>query len=147
MKEGTVHNPEIFEMVMKGYNIDTSDFTINTEDNIRFHECDLTGLTLDDNSVDAAVLSLVLHHVPEPEAVVSEAARILRPGGQLMVLDMVEHDREAYRDTMGHLHLGFSEADIGQWCSIGKLELVRMHRLRPAPEASGPSLFAATLKK
>ena len=38
MKEGIVHQPEIFEQVMKGYNIDTSDFTINTEDNLRFNE-------------------------------------------------------------------------------------------------------------
>ncbi len=65
----------------------------------------------------------------------------------MMVLDMVEHDREAYRDTMGHLHLGFSETTVREWCSLGNLELVRLHRLRPAPEASGPSLFVATLKK
>lgn len=116
-------------------------------ENIRFHECDLTDLSLEDGSVDVAMLSLVLHHVPEPGAVIKEAARILRPGGRLMVLDMVEHDREAYRDTMGHLHLGFSEAAVRQWCSIGHLELARLHRLRPAPEASGPSLFVATLKK
>lgn len=38
MKEGKVHQPEVFEMVMKGYNIDTSDFVINTEDNLRFNE-------------------------------------------------------------------------------------------------------------
>ena len=38
MKEGTVHQPEVFEMVLKGYNIDTSDFTINTEHNVRFNE-------------------------------------------------------------------------------------------------------------
>ena len=38
MKEGTVHQPEVFEWAMKGYNIDTSDFVINTEDNIRFNE-------------------------------------------------------------------------------------------------------------
>lgn len=38
MKEGTVHQPEIFEMVIKGYNIDTSDFTINTAHNVRFKE-------------------------------------------------------------------------------------------------------------
>jgi predicted nucleic-acid-binding protein len=38
MKEGTVHQPEVFEQVLKGYNIDTSDFVINTEDNIRFNE-------------------------------------------------------------------------------------------------------------
>jgi hypothetical protein len=38
MKEGVVHQPEVFEMVLKGYNIDTSDFVINTEHNIRFNE-------------------------------------------------------------------------------------------------------------
>ena len=38
MKEGVVHQPEVFEWAMKGYNIDTSDFVINTEDNIRFNE-------------------------------------------------------------------------------------------------------------
>jgi hypothetical protein len=41
MKEGTVHQPELFEQVVKGYNIDTSDFSINTEDNIRFNEPNL----------------------------------------------------------------------------------------------------------
>jgi hypothetical protein len=38
MKEGTVHNPEVFEMVLKGYNIDTSDFTINTDHSVRYLE-------------------------------------------------------------------------------------------------------------
>ena len=38
MKEGTVHQPEVFEWVMKGYNIDTSDFTINTDHSVRFNE-------------------------------------------------------------------------------------------------------------
>ena len=38
MKEGTVHQPEVFDMVLKGYNIDTSDFEINTEHNMRFNE-------------------------------------------------------------------------------------------------------------
>ena len=38
MKEGTVHQPEIFEMVLKGYNIDTSDFVIDTTETLRFNE-------------------------------------------------------------------------------------------------------------
>ena len=38
MKEGTVHQPEVFEMVLKGYNIDTSDFVINTDHSIRHYE-------------------------------------------------------------------------------------------------------------
>jgi len=116
-------------------------------DNVQFHQADLTALSLDEGSVDAAMLSLVLHHVPEPEQVVCEAARILRPGGRLVILDMVEHDREAYRDTMGHLHLGFSEQVVDGWCSSTGLVCARYSRLRAAPEASGPPLFAATLIK
>ena len=38
MKEGTVHQPEVFEMALKGYNIDTSDFTIETDNSLRFNE-------------------------------------------------------------------------------------------------------------
>jgi len=38
MKEGTVYEPELFEVVARGYNVDTSDFEINTEDNVRWHE-------------------------------------------------------------------------------------------------------------
>lgn len=116
-------------------------------ENVTFHECDLSALSLSDASVDAAMLSLVLHHVPEPQAVIGEAARILKPGGRLMVLDMVEHDRESYRDTMGHLHFGFSEATVSGWADACGLRQVRLQRLRPSPEATGPSLFAATLVK
>ncbi len=116
-------------------------------DNIEFHQCDLSVLSLDDACADAALLSLVLHHVPEPEQVVCEASRILRPGGRLMILDMAEHDREAYRDTMGHLHLGFSDSVVDQWCEASGLTNAGRRRLRPAPEATGPPLFAATLVK
>ena len=64
-----------------------------------------------------------------------------------MILDMAEHDREAYRDTMGHLHLGFSDSVVDQWCEASGLTNAGRRRLRPAPEATGPPLFAATLVK
>ena len=49
MKEGTVHQPEVFDMVVKGYNIDTSDFVINTEDNVRFNEPNHNQWTIQEN--------------------------------------------------------------------------------------------------
>ena len=63
--------------------------------------------------LDAATLALVLHHLPEPERGRSrEVARVLKPGGRLLVVDMLPHDRESYRQQMGHVWLGFSEEHI-----------------------------------
>ena len=59
--------------------------------------------------VDAAACVLVLHHIDEPALAFREMARILRPGGLALVVDMLEHDRSTYRHTMGHKHLGFGE--------------------------------------
>ena len=63
------------------------------------------------------MLSLVLHFVVDPAAVLAEAARALRPGGRLLVVDMLPHEREEYRATMGHLWLGFDEAQLTAWLS------------------------------
>ena len=62
--------------------------------------------------LDAATLMLVLHHVPEPERALAEVARVLKPGGRLLVVDMLPHDRESYRQQMGHVWLGFSDDHI-----------------------------------
>lgn len=110
--------------------------------NVEFHHGDLTSIPLHDRSVDAAIISLVLHHVAEPPAAIQEAARLLRPHGRLLVIDMLEHDREQYRQTMGHKWLGFRPRDMAGWFTAAGLIEVRTILLPPDPSARGPDLFA-----
>jgi len=110
--------------------------------NVKFHHGDLTNLPLADESVDAAVISLVLHHVADPETAIAEAARILRPRGRLLVIDMLEHDREQYRQTMGHKWLGFHPSRMAEWFTAAGLGAQRTIHLPSDPSAKGPDLFA-----
>lgn len=116
-------------------------------DNIEFREGDLCDLPIGDAELDAAMVLLVMHHVEEPGVVVKEVARVLKPGGVLLIVDMVEHDRESYRATMGHVHLGFSEAQVQSWAKAAGLKQCRYRRLQPAVEGKGPGLFAAVMRK
>ncbi|MFT7520572.1 MAG: ubiquinone/menaquinone biosynthesis C-methylase UbiE [Kiritimatiellia bacterium] len=114
--------------------------------NVRLHMASLDALPLEDDSVDAALCMLVLHHQALIGSVLNEARRVLRPGGRLVVLDMVEHERSEYRQSMGHHHLGFSElAVFGAFESAG-LRPVSYRRLAAQPEARGPGLFVAIAK-
>ena len=108
---------------------------------------DLLDLPIDDGELDAAVISLVLHHLGEPAKAIAEAARTLRPSGVLLVVDMVAHDREAYVAAMGHVHLGFGEEEVREWSESAGLRLGSFRRLRPDLEGRGPGLFAATMEK
>lgn len=105
---------------------------------------ELEALPLSDGELDAALLMLVLHYVPDPARVLSEAARALRPGGRLLIVDMLPHEREEYQQQMGHVWLGFSEAQIARYLTGAGFERVRITPLPLDPEARGPSLFAAS---
>lgn len=116
-------------------------------DNVDVRPGRLEQIPIDDAELDAATMILVLHHVASPEAVLSEAARCLRPGGKLLLVDMLPHDRERFRSEMGHVWLGFDQKRIEQWLTSVQLESVRFTTLTPQPDAHGPSLFAATAVK
>jgi len=115
--------------------------------NIQFKRGDLTGLPLDDRSIDAALVFLVMHHVPDPPAAVAEIARTLRSGAVMLIVDMIAHRRDEYRHTMGHRHLGFVEAEVQEWARASALTLARFLTLRPDTSGRGPGLFAATLRQ
>ena len=77
--------------------------------NITWKRGDMEKLPLEDASVDVALLSQALHHAANPARAIAEAARILRPGGRVLVLDLREHDQEWVRDRVGDRWLGFKD--------------------------------------
>ena len=114
---------------------------------VELRQGELTDLPVADGEADAAICILVLHHVEDAARALCEAARILRPGGQLLLVDMVAHDRQDYRRTMGHAHLGFDQPTLARLCDGTTLTLARYRALPPDPDASGPGLFVARFQR
>lgn len=115
--------------------------------NVETREGELESLPIADGELDAAVAFLVLHYVAEPGEALARAARALRPGGRLLVVDMMPHDREEYRATMGHVWQGFEAARMERWMADAGLGAFRYVPLPPDPAAKGPGLFAASARR
>ena len=112
-------------------------------DNVGLHKADVGDLPFEDDSMDASILSLILHHLDSPASALREAARIT--SGPILVIDMMSHERTDYRDTMGHLHLGFTSKELEALGDEVGLTMQRYVPLSPDPEATGPPLFVARL--
>ena len=116
---------------------------VATLENVELRAGRLEDLPIGDATLDAAVLSLVLHFVVDPVAVLREAARVLVPGGALLIVDMLPHEREEYRAAMGHVWLGFDDRQLQGWLDEAGFEEARIVPLPPDAQARGPSLFTA----
>lgn len=82
---------------------------------------DLEKLPLEPDSMDAAFVSQVLHHAARPEAALAEAARILKPGGRLILLDLSQHDQEWVRMEWADQWLGFDGRELRGWLASAGL--------------------------
>ena len=80
--------------------------------NLEYRQGDLEALPIEDGAVDLAIFSQSLHHAQHPGRAAKEAYRILRPGGRVVVLDLIQHHFEEAREMYADLWLGFSQVEV-----------------------------------
>lgn len=103
-------------------------------DNVTTVEADIEDLPMEGGQFDVAVLSQALHHASDPAKCLAEARRVLRPGGKLLLLDLLAHGEEWVRDRLQHLHLGFTEGDLLRLVSEAGFDDVAIERAARDPQ-------------
>src|SRR5690606_15023608 len=105
---------------------------------------DIYHLSFSDGVADAVVMHQVLHFLRDPGRAIREAARVLAPGGRLLIVDFAPHQLEFLRDEFAHERLGFSSAQVGQWLQEAGLALIHNRDL-PPPLGKGAGKLTVSL--
>jgi ubiquinone/menaquinone biosynthesis C-methylase UbiE len=91
---------------------------------------DMYALPLGDDSADSVIIHQVLHYAHSPAAAIAEAARVLAPGGTLLVVDFAAHEREELRERDAHIRLGFEDEVMAGWFAAAGLEVDQIQHLK-----------------
>jgi ubiquinone/menaquinone biosynthesis C-methylase UbiE len=104
--------------------------------NLEYRKGDLEEVPIKDAAVDLAFFSQALHHAQHPERAVKEASRILKPGGRIVVLDLLRHSYEEARELYADLWLGFTEVEVTRFlrqAGFKNIETSVVHSEESAP--------------
>ena len=113
--------------------------------NVDLREGHIESLPLEDASLDVAILFLVAHFITDPARAMQEVRRVLKPGGRLLLVDLLPHDREDLA-AQGHIWQGFSEEQITGWMTSAGFT---HSRYRPMAQTNDrtPGLFVSTARR
>lgn len=115
--------------------------------NVDLRRGDLSAIPVEDGTCDAALLMLVLSYVTDPASVLKETCRILKPGGKAVIVDLLPHDREDFRQRMGQQVMGFEAERVGAMAQAAGFDAGRYGALPAEPQAKGPGLFLMTARR
>jgi ArsR family transcriptional regulator len=104
---------------------------------------DLFSINLPRASVDAVVLHQVLHYLDDPAGAVQAAARLVKPGGRLLIVDFAPHALEFLRTAHAHRRLGFDDEEVARWCRSAGLEIIAVRHLPPNEDAQASNAHEA----
>jgi SAM-dependent methyltransferase len=127
--------------------LDAARQRINGKNNIDLRQGDLESIPIDDNACDAAMMVLVLTYLNEPALALAEMARIIRPGGKAVIVDVMRHDRDTFRRQMGQQNMGYHPDEIGTLLEAAGLTSPTCTPIPPHPDAKGPALLLCTARK
>ncbi len=115
---------------------------------VEFRQGEATAMPIADDEMDAAFAHMVLHYIAEPAAVVREMARIVKPGGRLVVVDFVSHNIAWMRQELGVVWMGFDLAEVEQWFVAAGLEAVQIERNESlGRDRALPATFIASARR
>src|SRR5947209_12299376 len=105
--------------------------------NVQLRQGDIYAIPVERNGYDLVVLHQVLHYLDDPVRALREAARVLRPGGRLLLVDFAPHTEEALRESHAHRRLGFGPDEIASYLDEASLDLADHRDLPPLPGEGG----------